>query len=483
MTHKFKNVLMLLFGAMFFLVACQNDAVQEVVGNHTPTEIEGVKAAYLAKVSVDDAKRVAGLFNGSGGGSRALKVIKEIKVGEDENGTPTMYVVNFANNQGFVLVSATRNFLPVLAYNDEGNFTIPEENVNGLSLWMEKTKQNVKIANALPADSTAKFRSEWNKYEEQGGLDLADSRLANSELDQYAIQLTSQWQQNGVEWCSLEDAQAFLSASQYQAWSELVAGAIDPSFQDVNPLTYSFVVTEFTDYGSGYVDNFIHTNWNQWNGYNDRIVAEHNGMNYPAGCTTIAMAQIMRYHEYPTTESWYLMFNDFGTPVTADFIYDVAETIGVQYGLNGTGATIDQVKDALISYGYSTNIAKISHNIGLVRNELDNRRPVYMRGESSGGGMHAWVASGYSITLNQTYYKLYVPVQNASIGFPYINIENYLGGQTNSVYFYMNWGQGKSNGFYNDYNLGDDSTTANSLGITVDYNRNRQDLINITPSN
>ena len=58
MTHKFKNVSMLLFGAMFFLVACQNDAVQEVVDNHTPTEIAGVKAAYTTKVSVDDAKRI-----------------------------------------------------------------------------------------------------------------------------------------------------------------------------------------------------------------------------------------------------------------------------------------------------------------------------------------------------------------------------------------------------------------------------------------
>jgi hypothetical protein len=29
---------------------------------------------------VDDAKKVAGLFNGAGGESRALKVIKEIKV-------------------------------------------------------------------------------------------------------------------------------------------------------------------------------------------------------------------------------------------------------------------------------------------------------------------------------------------------------------------------------------------------------------------
>lgn len=217
MTHKFKNLAMLLFGAMFFLVACQNDALQEVVDNHTPTGIAGVKAAYTTKVSVDDAKRVAGLFSGAGDESRALKVIKEIKVMEDENGKPSMYVVNFSNNQGFVLVSATRNFLPVLAYNDEGNFIIPEENVNGLSFWMEKTKQNVKIADALPADCTAKFRSEWNKYEEQGNLDFTESRSVNSELDQYVILMTREWQQNGVEWCSLEDAQDFLPASQYQA--------------------------------------------------------------------------------------------------------------------------------------------------------------------------------------------------------------------------------------------------------------------------
>ena len=73
MTHKFKNVAMLLFGAMFFLVACQNDAVREVVDNHTPADIAGVKAAYTTQVSVDDAKRVAGLFNGTGSESRALQ--------------------------------------------------------------------------------------------------------------------------------------------------------------------------------------------------------------------------------------------------------------------------------------------------------------------------------------------------------------------------------------------------------------------------
>ena len=478
MRHKFKNVSMLLFGAMFFLVACQNDAAQEVVDNHTPTEIADVKAAYTTKVSVDDAKRVAGLFNGAVGESRALKVIKEIKVVEDENGTPTMYVVNFANNQGFVLVSATRNFLPVLAYNDEGNFTIPEENVNGLSLWMEKTKQNVKIADALPADSTAKFRSEWNKYEEQGGLELADSRSANSELDQYAIQLTSQWYQNGVEWCSLEDAQAFLPASQYQAWSELVAGAIDLSYQDVNPLTYSFVVTEFTDDGSGSVDNFINTNWYQKGGYNDRIQTEYNGIDYAAGCTTIALAQIMKYHEFPSIFNWDAMEDDYATATTAYFIFDLAERIDVDYGVNGTDAGIDDMKNALISYGYSTNIISVNHNIDIVRNELNNRRPVCMTGYSNRVG-HAWVACGYNITRSHIDYKLYVPVQNASMGSPYVNIEDCLGEQTNRVYFYMNWGKGGGNGLYNDYDLS--SNMPAGLNINVAYDDDRIDIINIFP--
>ena len=386
-----------------------------------------------------------------------------------------MYVVNFANNQGFVLVSATRNFLPVLAYNDEGNFTIPEEDVNGLSLWMEKTKQNLKIADALPADSTAKFRSEWNKYEEQGGLDLADSRSANSELDQYAIQLTSQWQRDGVEWCSLEDAQAFLPASQYQVWSELVAGAIDPSYQDVNPLTYSFVVTEVADYGSGAVNNFIHTNWNQLNGYNASILAAGKGPY--AGCTTIAVAQIMKYYGYPTNKNWNDMPNDYATTTTANFIHEVANAIGVSYYPDYTTANLEQVKTAFNTYGYYNEVEE--HEINSVINELKNGRPVFMIGFPSSNEIgHAWVASGCAVSRYQKNYLLYVPVQNMSMGNPYLNIETCFAEASNSAYFYMNWGQDIvhiANGYYNDYDL--------TLPNWTNFNYMRHNLINIEPIN
>mgnify|MGYP006784779007 CR=1 FL=1 len=128
------------------------------------------------------------------------------------------------------------------------------------------------------------------------------------------------------------------------------------------------------------------------------------------------------------------MEDDNATATTAYFIFDLAERIDVNYGIEETGAGIDDMRNALISYGYSTNIISVNHNIDLVRNELNNRRPVCMTGKSDDGG-HAWVASGYNIIRSHIDYKLYVPVQNASMGSPYVNIEDYLGEQTNSVYF------------------------------------------------
>lgn len=39
----------------------------------------------------------------------------------DDNGNPSIYVINYKNG-GFVLVSATRNYYPILAFSDKGSF-------------------------------------------------------------------------------------------------------------------------------------------------------------------------------------------------------------------------------------------------------------------------------------------------------------------------------------------------------------------------
>ena len=48
--------------------------------------------------------------------TRVSKSVKEIITIEGEVNKPSMYIINYDNEQGFLLVSATKNFQPILAY-------------------------------------------------------------------------------------------------------------------------------------------------------------------------------------------------------------------------------------------------------------------------------------------------------------------------------------------------------------------------------
>ena len=45
----------------------------------------------------------------------------------DDNGVPLVYVINYNDNAGFVIVSARKSGQPVLAFGDEGSFN-PQRN-------------------------------------------------------------------------------------------------------------------------------------------------------------------------------------------------------------------------------------------------------------------------------------------------------------------------------------------------------------------
>ena len=51
---------------------------------------------------------------------------------------PQMYVFNF-KDRGFVVVSATKEYYPILAYSEDGTFPIGEEK-EGLKMWLDDTK-------------------------------------------------------------------------------------------------------------------------------------------------------------------------------------------------------------------------------------------------------------------------------------------------------------------------------------------------------
>jgi hypothetical protein len=180
------------------------------------------------------------------------------------------------------------------------------------------------------------------------------------------------------------------------------------------------------------VEPLLESTWNQSCYYNE-LCPEDEAAPYgycgrvPAGCVALAMAQIMKYWEYPlsgtgshsyytydygnlsadfanTTYGWEQMQNSTYTSnlAMATLIYHCAVSVEMQFSPEGSGAYTSDAKTSLINYfNYSPEAQyknKYSYTNSqweaLLRDELDAGRPMIYRGQGTGG--HAWVCDGYS---------------------------------------------------------------------------------------
>lgn len=85
---------------------------------------------------VSQATEVAGLFLAANGKDAVTtrngsiepdafsgKTVKDIKTVYGEDNTPSMYIINYEGG-GFVIVGATKNYYPILAYSDTNSINI-----------------------------------------------------------------------------------------------------------------------------------------------------------------------------------------------------------------------------------------------------------------------------------------------------------------------------------------------------------------------
>lgn len=467
---------------VFLFAACQSDVAIEMADCEQLPIVEEQAEGYTTQVSVADVMHLAGVFNAGKATTKAdARTVKDVTTLTDDAGNPSIYVVNYVDNGGFVLVSATKNYHPILAFNDEGNFKLPDTGSGGISWWLEKTKWDIRNADELPTDSVLHFRSEWKRYEKsQVSSRGASTRFTG--LDTYVFQLIDEWVANDIPYWSLDEADSVLPADVYQSWCALAEGGMFPTLSEsYDYMTYSFVIMRTNDRSSS-VPNMVQTTWNQENGYN-QFIPKINGLLPPVGCGAVAMAQIMKYHEYPTNENWSDMPDTTATETTARFMYKVAESIHTVYGIDGSGSDFDHTVTALRdTFGYRSTIEQIDHSATRVKTELDNERPVMMRATTSTGGGHAWICTGYSFLDFDTEYQLIVASLNdGSSTSPYAAIDTYGKTYYNSERFYVNWGDDEgTDGYYIDSDL---KRVIPSSGNTVTYNLVRKDIVGIDKPN
>lgn len=209
--------------------------------------------------------------------------------------------------------------------------------------------------------------------------------------------------------------------------------------------TAQLIVPDPAKYKSA-VEPLLKTIWSQKAPYNEQCptktasdgVAQH----CPVGCVALALAQIMKYYNYPETGQgtksytpllsketlsadfgathydWkhmkdsyfsfgsYKNYTDEEASAVATLCYQIGVSVGMMYALSGSSAFAygNIPHDIVDNFRYDADSIKyLSRSdyskeawMGLIYHELTQGRPVFYAGNSPTQGGHAWVIDGYN---------------------------------------------------------------------------------------
>lgn len=378
----------------FIVISCSNNEMEN--SNNL------IEKNFVDKTKVEEiATNILHPINNSNQGARntilSRKKNKSTNEVLNKNGKASFYVVNYKEG-GFLILSADNRTQPVLGFSDSNSFQLNEEEMpEGVEYWLDDaTKQ------------------------------IAD--IQNSNIKQ--------------------------SFGESEAWK--------PS--QIQNIVYRIVDDEEEEcprtevYTNG---PLLSTTWDQLYGFNDElpyITCSGSSFQVYAGCVPIALAQIMKFNEHPTSYNWSSMPDNYATTTTANFIEDIHDAIGnlhsgqPNYYCWGTtvsgSANIATILKTEFNY---TTASWSNYNHHTVENNIIYGKPVILSGTNGSSLGHMWVCDGYKRT------KIY--------------FEDCLG--VEFLHFYMNWGwNGAFNGWFAFDNFNPDNKN---------YNSDNKMTYNITP--
>lgn len=463
-----KRNLVFLLSIICFL-ACQEQQYLEIIT--APSIVN--KEKTLVKISRDinilsteDAITLSNLFHNNHitSKSNCSKVVKNVIPINDDSGQTLMYAVNY--DDGFMIVSATKLFYPILAIVDHGTYT--NSTNSGYDVIMQELIELVQLV--LSGDLTLNDTA-WATYEENIIPPTNKTKVSDS-YTEVVDRYISEWNAAGYNVYYLDEQPEKMPDDLYESFCDT---AIDYDRVDHNYMECSFIV-EYDYIQTTSIGPLCQTSWGQERPYNFAFTDP----DFKLGCTTVAAAQIMKTLEYPAYINWDAMPNYVETNVNnrilSNFLANLRSNIYVDaFG----GATITDANYALkFDYGYNTDngwdLEIVNHSSAFLTPSLKKGIPILMTGSDVSSDLgHAWVCDGYRSSHFYTKYSLYViPMGSDEIE----DLENAdeVDIFTQSQFFYhMNWGL---YGYYNGYYL-DNNIAFRHDGVSINLRNNREDLI------
>ncbi|MDO4881561.1 MAG: C10 family peptidase [Capnocytophaga sp.] len=472
------------FGMMGILISCQREDVSTSFTEETsisalasPKAIE-TNTSLLAMtaltgqthISVEEAQKTAlatamqmreveGIVTKSPLEIASVEVVKDntrkpyvaTKAGTTEQAD--VYIVNFANEQGYVITSADRRLPSVLAYNSYGHLGDTPDNPGQAILfsYMQEFIQN-----------------------ERESFEANKEKLIQQAEEEIFKQLSKEKQAELIKKGFFDEKGKRVKTKGKKIETEPIPFCLEnyifSSVEDEIEYYNSITGTSYGDWKvKSIIPPLLKTLWSQSGSYNNKVPMYCDNIKdeAPVGCVATAVGQILAFHKKPTifkgrAMHWEDMIKtDRGDMFSSIYSYNIQtnttakediqhllahlgdnDLLAMSYDCKGSGS--NKALETLHSLGY-TNANKIDFNHGNdAINEIKKGYPVYIEGcalektysSSSSWWIfkdvktkkyyeecHAWVLDGYVLKtqpmtihivcgkIEPIYYKSENPVQ------------------------------------------------------------------------
>lgn len=448
------------FGFIILFASCQHEIEQEGIVSRmdvTKPFVEQKIDAFSSGLNAGDAFKVAMLYQkclDKTTRSSNKSVSNIIPVSDNSGHTTLFYIVNFTNNNGYVVISGTKKTTPVLAYSETGTFEGTQEQMGA---WLEDLKYNLSL---VVSDSTKRFDLGWLKY-----CDLSVKHNSTRSIDNKEL-----WKEEIIKEYKGKSSYASLSSEEKKSGIFTTLAALSyymPNYDKGNSPEIQEMIEEANRMGYSEYDilcqvftrnkNFtfgplLNTQWHQKAPYNGAIVGA-------LGCTTIAAGQFMNYYRLPSSMNWGKI-SQIGSSEQQNFLKQVGEKIGIDYSSSERGAMCSDVFNALKEYGYDIDVTDELSKTGISKGQ----KPIICLGYTSqvlGFGIehgHAWVIDGENSGYEEIIVDIYAPLKQQYVSHevlpdenPYICINHHPSYLNSFCFYHMNWGGSESWNTAGDY--------------------------------
>ncbi|MBO4597773.1 MAG: Spi family protease inhibitor [Bacteroidaceae bacterium] len=407
-----------------------------------------------------------------------LKSQNSVKCIKD-NGKTLLYIINYQNG-GFVIIGATKNYYPILAYSEDGYFDLESiANIPGLCNWLDDVKTNIEDCDNYNDTIKIQMQSLWKKV---NPADIVKNYKKRTRANNYSSAQEACWNRcdelfmkygtEGWNFAPLSDVrQIFEQFGGYYtiAYNQLMYSA---DFNHSSPETSVFG-WKFTPKLEEQIGPILKTQWGQGQGKGNNNYNKYCGGEL-TGCAPIALAQLVFYNKYPRDFFDWNKLEEENTPqyeykekdYTAQFIKKIRDIIGVHNYKGSIYATPGAMEDAIKKIGY--HCSKKDPDFIDEERSLSHLCPIIMLGNADNkswipitpakyiGNSHYWVCDGLKRTTTNVleYYTEWQIDGKGEFTPGWYSLEK-PGRNVSLVYGteHMNWGwNGNHDGWYSDAN-------------------------------